>query len=246
MEKFDVIVIGAGPAGLAAARNLKESGKSVAIVENDLWGGTCPNRGCDPKKVLLSAVQARDKVIQLQEKGFSEVPNIDWTKLEAFKKTFTDPVSKGSKKSMIDADIKAIDGAAQFIDDNKISVSGVSYSADNFIIATGQRPSILDIPGKEYLQTSNEFLSLPQMPKTITFIGGGYIAFELATIANAAGAKVNIVLHNDHPLKEFDKSFALDLVDQLKNKGVNFYFNVNTKEIKKTLTNMNWLLTICI
>ncbi|WP_227005230.1 hypothetical protein [Companilactobacillus paralimentarius] len=65
---------------------------------NNLWGGTCPNRGCDPKKVLLSAVEARDRMTQLKGKGFGDVPYVNWEELEKFKATFTDPVSAGSKK----------------------------------------------------------------------------------------------------------------------------------------------------
>ncbi|MFC6176357.1 dihydrolipoyl dehydrogenase family protein [Companilactobacillus huachuanensis] len=232
MDKFDTIIIGAGPAGLAAAHNLKGNGQNVAIVENNLWGGTCPNRGCDPKKVLLSGVEARDRVAQLQGKGFDEVPYVNWKELETFKETFTDPVSKGSRDGIVKAGIKAIDGQPKFISRNEIVVNGQDhYQADKFIIATGQRPSYLNIPGKEHLLSSTDFLSLKKMPEDITIIGAGYIAFELATIANATGAKVHIIHHNDHPLKEFNKDYALELVDQLKNKGVDFNFNVDTQEI---------------
>lgn len=234
MEKFDTIVIGAGPAGLAAARNLKDNGQSVAIVENNLWGGTCPNRGCDPKKVLLSGVEARDRIIQLQGKGFDGVPFVNWKELEAFKQTFTDPVSKGSRAGMVNAGVTAIDGQPKFISQNEIVVDGQDhYQADKFILATGQRPSYLNIAGKEHLLSSTDFLSLKKMPEDITIIGAGYIAFELATIANSTGAKVHIIHHNDHPLKEFNEDYALELVKQLENKGVDFNFNIDTQAIEQ-------------
>lgn len=234
MEKFDTIIIGAGPAGLAAAHNLKGSGQNVAIVENNLWGGTCPNRGCDPKKVLLSGVEARDRIAQLQGKGFDELPNVNWKELEAFKGTFTDPVSKGSRDGIVNAGITAIDGQPKFISEDEIVVNGQDhYQADKFIIATGQRPSYLNIKGKEHLLSSTDFLSLKKMPDDITIIGAGYIAFEMATIANATGAKVHVIHHNDHPLKGFNEGYALELVKQLEAKGVDFNFNVDTQAIEQ-------------
>ncbi len=231
MEKFNTIIIGAGPAGLAAAYNLKAAGQTVAVFENNLWGGTCPNRGCDPKKVFLAGVEARDKMIQLQNKGFDEVQFVDWRQLEKFKKAFTDPVSKGSRDGAVGAGITAIDGQPRFISDTELTFNGETYQADNFIIATGQRPSYLNIKGKEHLLSSTDFLSLKSMPKDITIIGAGYIAFELATIANSTGAKVHLIHHNDHPLKGFNEKYALELVKQLEDKGVDFNFNVDTKEI---------------
>lgn len=98
MDKFDVIIIGSGPGGMAAAYDLAEEGKKVAVVEADLWGGTCPNRGCDPKKVLYGAVEARDNVLQLKNSFFDGSPKINWRHLMAFKETFTQSVPIEQKK----------------------------------------------------------------------------------------------------------------------------------------------------
>ncbi|APX72644.1 NAD(P)/FAD-dependent oxidoreductase [Companilactobacillus allii] len=235
MNEFDAIVIGGGPAGLAEAYDLKAAGKNVAVVENYQWGGTCPNRGCDPKKILLSGVQARDRMVQLKGKGFSgdQVPFVKWSEIEAFKETYTSKIPDGSRDGIINAGITAIEGSPKFISDYQIDVDGKIYQADNFIIATGQRPSKLNIEGNENILTSTDFMNLKSMPKKITFIGAGYIAFELATIASSTGAEVHIVHHNDRPLKEFDESFVDDLVDQLKNRGIKFHFDIDTKSIAK-------------
>lgn len=236
MEKFDVVIIGAGPAGLAAASQLKANGQNVAIIENDLWGGTCPNRGCDPKKVLLSGVEARDKMAQLNGKGFGTAPTIDWPQLAAFKKTFTDPVSKGSRQSMVNAGITAIDGTPKFVGEHELVVAGRTLTAKHFIVATGQRPNLPDIQGKTYLGTSTDFLDLTEMPKEIAIIGAGYIAFELATIANAAGAKVHIIQRNDRPLKNFDARMVDVFVQQLEQKGIVFHYNVVLESVEKVAT----------
>ena len=234
MDKtFDAIVIGSGVGGTAIANGLAAAEKKVAIIENDLWGGTCPNRGCDPKKVLLAAVEAKDNVTQLIDKGFSSTPQVSWSDLMAFKETFTDPVPESSQKSLQSAGVETITGSAQFIDEKTLQVNEERLTADHFIIAAGAKPSILPIEGKEHFLTSNDFLSLPEMPETITFVGGGYIAFELAAIANAAGAEVHLIQHNDRPLKAFDQEYVDEIVHQLEAKGVVFHFNIEAEKIEK-------------
>ncbi|WP_334328534.1 dihydrolipoyl dehydrogenase family protein [Companilactobacillus sp. HBUAS59699] len=233
MNKFDAIIIGGGPAGLAEAYALKSAGEDVAVVENYQWGGTCPNRGCDPKKMLLSGVQARDRVAQLKGKGFGDAPYVKWPEIEAFKDTYTSKIPEGSRNGLISAGITAIDGEPKFISEDQISVNDEIYQADNFVIATGQRPSRLNIEGNEHLLTSTDFMNLKSMPKKVTFIGAGYIAFELATIASSTGAEVHIVHHNDRPLKEFDAGYVDALVKQLESRGITFHFNVDTKSIAK-------------
>lgn len=230
-KNFDSVVIGSGVAGRGAASSLAAAGKKVAIVEEDLWGGTCPNRGCDPKKVLLSAVEARDAALQLQEKGLHTVPEVNWPDLMAFKETFTRPVPEQTKDSLQSSGVTTFFGNASFTPKQTLQVNEDELEAEQFIIATGARPSFLDIEGKEHFLTSNDFLTLPEMPKTITFVGGGYIAFEFAAIANAAGAEVHLIQHNDRPLKAFDKELVDLLMKQLEAKGVNFHLNIEITKI---------------
>ncbi|MBO1307055.1 NAD(P)/FAD-dependent oxidoreductase [Enterococcus sp. 669A] len=232
MKKYDAIVIGGGPGGTAAAYSLKEQGKTVAVIEADLWGGTCPNRGCDPKKILMSAVEAKARVEKLNGKGFEASPEIHWEELMAFKRTYTDSIPSGTKSGIEEAEIDAYDGQAEFVDAHTIEVADERLEAKQFLIATGQRPSLLPVDGQEYLQTSTDFLNLAKLPERITFIGAGYIAFELATIANAAGAEVHVIQHNDQPLKGFDKELAMDLTKHLEEKGITFHFNVDVDKVE--------------
>ncbi|MFO8069833.1 MAG: NAD(P)/FAD-dependent oxidoreductase [Alkalibacterium sp.] len=230
---YDAVVIGSGVAGQVTASGLASAGKRVAIVEADLWGGTCANRGCDPKKVLVSAVEARNKVMQLKGKGMDEVPAINWPDLMTFKKSFTDPVPERTKESLKSSGADIYTGQAEFIDEKTLQVNEDILEAHQFVLATGARPFLLNIKGKEHLLISDDFLSLPEMPDTVTFIGAGYIAFEFAAIANAAGADVHVIQHNSHPLKDYDQEFVKEVIRQLEAKGVTFHLNTNISKIEK-------------
>ena len=231
MEKYDVIVIGSGPAGNSAAYGFKEQGRKVAIIESDLWGGTCPNRGCDPKKMLMSGVEAQKRIETMVGKGFEQTPKIIWEDLMTFKRSYTDSVPQNTKDGIDAAEIDRYTGQASFIDAHQIIVNDEILASDQFLIATGQRPSVLPIDGQHLLQSSTDFLALEHLPEKIAFIGAGYIAFELAVIASAAGSEVHIIHHNDRPLKEFDQELVTALVEHMKSEGVHFHFNVNTKAI---------------
>ncbi|AYW48395.1 NAD(P)/FAD-dependent oxidoreductase [Tetragenococcus osmophilus] len=233
VEKYDTVVIGAGPAGTAAASSLKAQGQKVAIVEEDLWGGTCPNRGCDPKKILYTAVEAKEQADLLAGQGLNTQSSIEWPDLMANKRNYTKQISPGTHESLKNNGIETITGHAQFVDQHTLEIGQQTIEAQNVIIATGLRPRILDIKGKEFLQTSNEFLDLDEMPESITILGGGYVAFELAGIASSAGAKVTLIHHNNRPLKAFPEKLVQTLCDQLSENGVEIILDQEITEIQK-------------
>jgi glutathione reductase (NADPH) len=232
-QKFDVVIIGAGPGGIAAAYGLKQQGKSVAIVEENLWGGTCPNRGCDPKKILYAAVEAQERVDFLKNDGINGQLTVDWHQLMDHKRQYTQKIPTGTQSGLENADIATFYGHAHFQADETLLVDDQVVAGTDYIIATGQRPTIPAISGSQYLQTSTQFLDMDDMPKSVTFIGGGYVAFELATIANAAGADVHIIHHNQRPLKEFDQDLVHDLMDQMKENGIKFDLDIDVTTILK-------------
>lgn len=150
MKKYDAIVIGSGPAGNAATYALKEQGKTTAIIESDLWGGTCPNRGCDPKKMLMIGVEAQKRIETMIGNGFEETPKIVWEDLMAFKKSYTDTVPQNTKNGLDAAEIDRYQGQASFINKTQIVVDDQTLTAEQFLIATGQRPAVLPIEGQEF------------------------------------------------------------------------------------------------
>ena len=204
VQIVDVLVIGTGSAGATVAQAARKAGKTVAIIDKLPFGGTCSQRGCDPKKVLVGAAEIIARARQMQEKGIKNEPAIDWPALMRFKKTFTDPVPEKTETKFTDLGISTFHGAATFISANRVRVGEDELQAEHIAIATGQRPKPLAIPGEALLTNSTGFLELPQLPEKIVMVGGGYIAFEFAHIAARAGAHVTILHQGKRPLEGFD------------------------------------------
>ncbi|WP_239253941.1 dihydrolipoyl dehydrogenase family protein [Listeria ilorinensis] len=235
--QFDCIVVGSGVSGTQAAFSLRETGKSVAIVEEREIGGTCVLRGCDPKKVLAGAMEAQQLTKRFVHKGIEQTAKIDWEKLMAFKETFVENVPHDREQQFAQAGIEVFKGTASFSASDTLCVGNDRLSAEYIILATGARPALLAIEGKEFFRTSDDFLEMSHLPKRIAFVGGGYIAFEFAAIANAAGSDVAIIHHNDQPLKNFDPDHVALLIEKLQEEGVRFYFDTNVTKISQVKGN---------
>jgi glutathione reductase (NADPH) len=211
-RKFDVVVIGTGAAASAAASRCRSAGWQVAIIDSRPFGGTCALRGCDPKKVLVGAAEALDWARRMNGKGIrAEELRIDWQDLMRFKRSFTEPVPKNQEEGFKKAGIVPFHGRARFVGPSSIQVNDNVLEGRYVVVAAGQKPADLKIPGAEHLTTSEQFLELDELPKRILFVGGGYIAFEFAHVAVRAGAQVTIAHRGARPLPRFDP----DLVDQL-------------------------------
>lgn len=213
-KSYDLVIVGSGVAAQTAAARVREAGWKVAVVDDRPFGGTCALRGCDPKKVLLSGVEAVDAVARLGGRGVAGEARVDWPALIAFKRTFTDPVPKKQERHYADEGIDAYRGHARFSGRDAIEVDGERLQSRFFLIASGAKPAPLGIPGEEYLTTSDQFLELEELPQRIVLVGGGYIASEFSHIAERAGAKVTILQREPRLLPPFDP----DLVDWLSEK----------------------------
>jgi glutathione reductase (NADPH) len=219
-RQFDLIVIGAGMAGLAATRKAASDGKRVAIVDTRPYGGTCALRGCDPKKVLVGVAGAVDEARRLTGYGVTGETGIDWPALMAFKRTFTEPVPRKLEKGLERQGVATLHGPSRFTSDATIAIGGDEFGAERFLIATGARPRELGIPGEELVATSTDFLDLDALPERIALIGGGYVSFEFAHIAARAGAKVTILHRSERPLKGFDPDLVSELVRASEELGI--------------------------
>lgn len=211
-ETHDLIVIGAGMAGINAARKCARAGWSVAIVDELPYGGTCALRGCDPKKMLRAGAEAVDAARLLAGKGVAGETRIDWPALMKHKESFTDPVPENMEEGLRQAGVRCLHGTARFSGEDRIEIEvHGEITFRHALIAAGAKPRPLDFPGADRLIDSTEFLNLAELPRRIVFVGGGYISFEFAHIAARAGAEVIILDHGERQLKKFDP----DLVDML-------------------------------
>ena len=211
MDAYDLIVIGTGTAAQVAAARVRGAGRSVAVIDHLPFGGTCALRGCDPKKMLVSGAEAVDWARRMHQHGVLGELRIDWRKLIAFKRTFTDPVPKRREESFARHGIDAFHGTARFREPDTVTVEGHTLKARNILIAIGARPVPLRFPGSEHAITSDAFMELEHLPKRIVMIGGGYIAAEFSHIAARAGASVTVLQRGARMLPRFDA----DLVEWL-------------------------------
>ena len=221
---YDIIFIGSGHAAWHGAQTLARAGKKVALVEANKVAGTCTNFGWNAKILLDGPAEMMHHLHHYHGIGINDTPDIIWPELMAYKHQVIDPLSDGLAKMLSVDGIDIIAGHAQFIDPQTITVGEVQYQADQFVIATGQRPAKLPITGAELTHDSTDFLDLPEMPKSMVFIGAGYIAMEFASIAHAAGSQVTLIEYGDRALNGFDADYAQQVVADMSAKGIAFAF----------------------
>ena len=227
-KKFDVVAIGTGAGASAVAYQCRAAGWQVAIVDSRPFGGTCALRGCDPKKVLVGAAEIVDWARRMKGNGIrAEQLQIDWPELMRFKRTFTGPLPRNREEAFVKAGVATFHGRARFVGPSTVQVGQEVLEGRYVVIAAGQKPADLKIPGVEQLTTSEQFLELDGLPRRILFIGGGYIAFEFAHVAVRAGSQVTIVHRGARPLPRFDP----DLVDEIvvKSRGLGLDIQLATE-----------------
>ncbi|MBA7481178.1 Glutathione amide reductase [subsurface metagenome] len=228
-REYDVVVIGTGVAGSDIAWHCRKAGMRVAITDYRNYGGTCALRGCVPKRVLTSAAGVVARVRDQQGNGIRGEVSIDWPRLVAFERTFTDPVPRRKEEGFREAGIHNYHGPARFAGtvDDHIGIEGPllpllpgphramigddTLTARYIVIAAGAHPRPLNVPGEDLMTSSDDFFYLEALPKRIVFVGGGYISFEFAHVAARAGSAVTILQRSGRVLSGFDP----DIVDRL-------------------------------
>ena len=235
VKSYDLIVIGTGAAASTVAHNCGSAGWKVAIIDSRPFGGTCALRGCDPKKVLVSATEVIDWNERMQGKGIenAKAAGINWPKLMRFKRSFTEPVPKSREKVFSDAGIAGYHGRARFTSSTTISVEDEELEGKYIVIATGAKPAMLNVPGEGYVTTSDQFLELIKLPKKIVFIGGGYISFEFAHVAARAGSKVTILHRGKKSLEKFDPDLVDMLLQRTKELGIEVELQTSVEAVEK-------------
>lgn len=234
-RQFDLIAIGTGSAASTVASRCREAGWQVAVVESKPFGGTCALRGCDPKKVLVGAAEVVDWARRMKGKGIEvEKLQIDWPELMRFKRSFTEPVPQRREEGFAKAGIVAFHGRARFTGPTTVQVGEESLEGRYVVIAAGEAPADLKIPGAEHLTTSDQFLELNELPRRILFIGGGYIAFEFSHVAVRAGSRVTVLHRSPRPLSLFDPDLVDQLVERTRELGIEVHLGTEAIGIDKS------------
>ncbi len=237
-KKFDLVVIGTGAAASTVAYKCRSAGWNVAVIDSRPFGGTCALRGCDPKKVLVGAAEVIDMNERMKGKGVkvNGASVINWRELMRFKRSFTEPVPESREKGFRKAGIATFHGRARFTGPTSLKVGEDNEPLEGrqILIATGAKPMKMNIPGEEYITTSDQFLELDKLPDRIVFVGGGYISFEFAHVAARAGAKAITIVHRGvRPLEKFDPDLVNMLVERTRNLGIDVLLQTEVKGIEK-------------
>ncbi len=234
MDAYDLIVIGTGTAAQVAARRVRKAGRSVAVIDHRPFGGTCALRGCDPKKMLVSGAEAIDLSRRMHGRGVAGELRIDWTKLIAFKRSFTDPVPHKREEDFAKQGIEAFHGMARFTAPDTVAVEARALKGRHVLIASGARPVPLRFPGAEHAITSDAFMELEHLPERIVMVGGGYIAAEFSHIAARAGAKVTVLQRGERMLPNFDPELVGWLMEKFQEIGVDVRTRNAVNEIERS------------
>ena len=231
---YDLIVIGAGSGGVRSARIAASYGKKVAIFESSEVGGTCVIRGCVPKKLLVYASNFVKTIKSASAFGW-DMPNttFNWQQLIKNKDAEINRLNAIYLNLLKNSGVELIQHHAGFLDKNTVVANNTEYTAKRILIATGSTPFFPEINGIEHAISSNEALSLKQLPKKMTIMGAGYIAVEFACIFNALGVEVNLVYRGDKILRGFDKDIRDFAEESYIKNGINVVLNSNVIHINK-------------
>ncbi len=231
---YDLFVIGAGSGGVRASRMAASYGARVAIAEESRVGGTCVIRGCIPKKLLVYAGHYAEDFADAAGYGWEvDAPRFSWPKLIAAKDCEIDRLNGLYLNTLKTAGVTLHPERAVIEDPHLVRVGSRRISARYILIATGGWPSLPDLPGIEHAITSNEALHLPQLPRRIAVVGGGYIAVEFAGIFNALGAETMLLYRGEQILRGFDGDIRRHLAAEMEKKGVRIRLHAGVRAIAK-------------
>lgn len=220
-ESFDLFVIGAGSGGVRAARMAAQRGARVAVADPAPLGGTCVNLGCIPKKLYSFAAHYADAFEESHGYGWSMTePTFDWATLKANRAREILRLNGIYGQLLDGSGVTTLRSRATLRGPNEVEVDGRVYRAKHVLVATGGRPVVPVLPGHELAVTSNEVFDLPEFPRRLVVIGGGYIASEFASIFAGLGSQVTQLYRGEQILRGFDDDIRHFVAAEMRKKGV--------------------------
>lgn len=233
---YELVVIGAGSGGLSAAKRAAKLGKKVAIIEKNVIGGTCANRGCIPTKLMTYAAGFAKQRAVSKDYGWDVDKSdsqraFDWPTFKQAMDAHIADIRDSITESLEGVEI--VRGKAEFVDAHTLQVGDRKVTAEFVLLAVGGRPKMPDIPGIEYAIDSRDAISFDTLPESLIVVGGGYIGVELAQIFCSFGCKVTLVESNPFVLDGFDQDIQQRTKQFLVDDGVEVLDDARLKEIGK-------------
>lgn len=240
---FDLFVIGGGSGGIAAARRATEYGARVGLAEAGRLGGTCVNRGCVPKKLMVYASHFPEQFEAAAGYGWTVgdsptetrcEPQFDWpTLITALDREVTR--LNGIYQTMLEkSGVHLFRHYAHFLDDHTLAVGEEKITAGKILIAVGGKPVKPAISGIEHTITSDDIFHLPEQPQRIVILGGGYIGCEFACVLQALGTQVTQVIRGDKILRGFDGDLQSEIQSAMAQRGITLFTHSEIVAIHKT------------
>jgi dihydrolipoamide dehydrogenase len=232
VSNFDLVILGGGSGGYAAALRGAQLGLNVALIEADKLGGTCLHRGCIPTKALLHAGEIADGARDASHFGVNATFNsIDMTGVNSYKDGVITKLHKGLQGLVKSRNITFIEGHGKLVGKDTVEVNGTKYTGKNIVLATGSYAKTLpglNIDGKRVM-TSDHAMKLDYVPKSVIVLGGGVIGCEFASVWKSFGADVTIIEGLPHLVALEDESSSKQLERAYRKRGINFELGVRFK-----------------
>jgi len=234
---FDLVILGGGSGGYAAALRGAQLGLSVALIEKDKVGGTCLHRGCIPTKALLHAGEVADSSRHAYEFGVNaQFISMDMNAVNAYKDGVVSKLHKGLQGLIKSRNVTYVEGTGRLVSPNTVQVNGENYTGKNIILATGSYPRTLpglEIDGRQIV-TSEEAMKFDYVPKSVIVLGGGVIGCEFASVWNSFGSEVTIVEGLPRLVALEDESSSKQLERAFRKRGINFVTGVKFASATKS------------
>lgn len=233
---YDLFVMGAGSGGIATARRSAEYGAKVAIAESSgRLGGTCVNKGCVPKKLLVYASRFPGLMEDAVGYGWSPVQStLNWDELITKVNSEVKRLNGIYQRMLDNSKVEIFNAKAELVDAHTVKVGDRTITADKILIAVGGEPTRPNIPGIEHALISDDLFNLRPQPKKLVLLGGGYIASEFACLLNGLGVEVIQVIRRDRILRGFEDELRTEIQNAMTNHGIRIITEAAIDSIEKT------------